>query len=189
MMKRLCVLLLAMAVLICPALAEVAVPVLFEDYCDALETEAEWETEEIELIRTLGYAEGVTVGLCLDGENVAALTVEFAKDGLNEDVWRAVDALISLDDETKSALEPGAELTADGWIVGRIAGTAREAIYLCSEAQRESMLWMPVHGGDQIHDLPRCSGMDVARMITPEAAEALGFDNCDTCRKDVQTDA
>lgn len=189
MKMRLCALLLAAAMLFGIALAEDAVYISFEDYRVALETEAEWEQAESELIQTLEYAEGVTVSVCLEQQSVVALTVEFPKDGLNEEVWSLVNALKALDAETRNALESGAELAAEGWIVGRVSGETREAVYVCPEALRADMLWMPVHGGDQIHDLPRCSGMDVARMITLAAAAELGLDNCDTCRADAQTDA
>ena len=152
----------------------------------AKHTQEAWEQEETGLIRSLEPGEGVTVSLCLAGENVAALTVEFPCGVLSDAVRAAVESLGWLSEEELAAafsLEENAELETETFRVYRIHGDNRDSIAVCPVADAENMLWQPIHGGKKIHDRPRCSGMDVSRMITQEAAEELGWEDCGTCRK------
>ena len=47
----------------------------------------------------------------------------------------------------------------------------------------DDLFWQPLHGGEDRHKSPICSGMDVPRLITAEAADALGFPPCAKCAK------
>lgn len=185
-MKKWIAAILSMLMLLCPALAEEWVA--FEEYAAKLaETyEGEWKGEGD--VRVLTVEKNVSsVSVCLRGEDVAAVTVESVQNGtLVETALNALSGLGLLSDELLSSistLEQGGELVTDGFVVGRIAGETRECIYLAPEAGFDSYIWEPVHGGDQLHAEATCSGMDVPRLITPEAAEQTGYDLCDHCAK------
>lgn len=173
------------------AFAETAeIPALaFDAFAEAYaqHTQAEWETDGIDRILSLVPEEGVTVSVCLAEEDVAALTVEFPCGAISDSVRAAVESLGWLGAEELAAafsLEENAELQTEAFRVYRIHGDNRDSIAVCPLADAENMLWQPIHGGKKIHDRPRCSGMDVSRMITPEAAEELGWEDCGTCRKE-----
>lgn len=180
---------LALLMLFCSAFAEEWVA--FEEYAAKLaETYgSEWKGEGD--IRVLTVKKDVSsVSVCLRGEDVATVTVEAVQDGtLVETALNALGGLGLLSEEILtrvSTMEPGDEITADGFVIGYLTGETRECIYLAAEADYESCMWEPVHGGDQLHAKADCSGMDVPRLITPEAAQQTGYDLCDHCAKSAQ---
>ena len=77
----------------------------------------------------------------------------------------------------------GSEAVANGYAYGKIEGETRSAVWLCPEAERDALVWQPVHGGTKYHAKSSCSGMDVPRLVTVEAAEAAGFAPCGRCVK------
>lgn len=184
-MRRLFAVLLAALMLCGSALAEGMIP--FDDYVKALSdfTDELWSQDGAELLWVLEPEEGVTIGVCLEDGRVAALTAEFPCGDAPDAVWMALDALGCLDGE---ALEQIAEMAEDseaeldGSRVLRLHGGQRDAFCVCAAEDAGNMLWQPIHGGSKLHDKPACSGMDAARMITEEAAEALGWEDCKKCR-------
>lgn len=190
-MKKVMAVLLALVLLAIPAGAEEIFEGLgdFAAYQEALvlPEEVVW-TEDGALMQSVEIEEGLMLSVCLRDTQIAVLTVEYPLDMQGETVLEAL-RLLGMDEETLaqvSVMEANTEIAANGVVIGRVCGETREAVYVCLEAERGEMLWLPVHGGDQVHDLPRCSGMDVSRMVTPEAAALTQYDNCDTCRADVQ---
>ena len=170
-----------------PARAEEIFPLPFEDFVQrAAFADANWEADGTELIRMLSPEEGVTVSVCLKGENIAAITAEYPIGQPTDSVRNALEALAWLDAQTiENAFSQTSEemIEADGFIVCRVEGELREAVSICRAEDAEQMVWQPIHGGARIHNKPRCSGMDAARMITEEAAADTGWQNCGKCRK------
>jgi len=159
----------------------------FETYAQAFAelTEEEWEPDVIEQIQMLAPEEGVTVSICLDVQTVVCATVEFPCGQITDCVRAAIENLGWLSEEAIAqafSLEEGAQLEAEGCIVYRVHGDNRDALSICRAEDAEGMVWQPIHGGKKIHDMPRCSGMDVSRMITAEAAMLTNWEDCGTCR-------
>lgn len=174
--------------LLAGALAEEAA-LSFETYAARFEAaeEAVWEEEGAGLIYALSTEEGVTVSVCLSEESVAAVTVEFPCGEPGEAVRGAIENLGWLSEEAVAevfSMEEGATLEAGDFTVCRIHGDDRDAFSICRTENLADMLWQPIHGGARLHDTPRCSGMDVSRMITAEAAELTGWAYCGICMKD-----
>lgn len=159
---------------------------LFETYVQAVSADAQWETDGAEQIRMLGTDEGVTVSACLEGENVAALTVEYPAGQIPDMAKRFIENLGWLSAESLEAvyvMEADTSGELEGCSVRLVHGELRDAVSICRAEDVEGMVWQPIHGGARIHDKPRCSGMDVSRMITVEAAQAVGWEDCGHCRK------
>ena len=184
-MKRILAAVLAMLLLCAGAMAE---EIAFETYAQSFAelTEEVWAADGIELIQTLAPADGVTVSVCLEGENVAAITVEFPCGEIGDAVRAAVGNLGLLSEsalEQVFAMEEGATLEVEDCMVYRVHGKNRDAFGLCAAEDAEEMVWQPIHGGEKLHSEYGCSGMDVARMITAEAAQLTGWENCKRCHE------
>ena len=187
-MKKLLAAALAALMLAACALAEgESVQTAFEEYENSFAglTEEVWEADVIEQIRMLAPEEGVNISVCLDAQNVACATVEFLCGQVTDSVRAAIGNLGWLSEEALAqvfALEEDAQLEIEGCAVYRVHGENRDAISICRIENAEDILWQPIHGGRKIHDTPRCSGMDVSRMITVSAAMLTNWEDCGTCR-------
>ena len=186
MVRRICTLALAMLICACAALAEGMIG--FEEYARNLSalTDAEWT--EKGAVRVLDLGDGLTVSVCLIAENVAAVTVEFAIDGDAEAMAEAaLDALGCLSPEALAMLaelNDGDQAACDGCVFGRLGGKRRKSVYAALEEDFADMVWQSVHGGSKYHAKPGCSGMDVARLVTREAAINMGYETCSRCHPD-----
>lgn len=185
MLKRTLLWLLVFCMTVSGALAEGLLP--FEDCSNALATVTlgEW-TDEDAFFRILTLDANTTLSACLDdAQNVAALTLEGAADGaLAQTALAVLEALNLLGEETLASIPEIAasdSLTADGYTIYHLSGRTREGYAICLENSADALVWQPVHGGKKQHAKADCSGMDVARLITAEAAEALGYDPCGRC--------
>lgn len=182
-LKRLIVGLLVLVVCASPALAEGLLA--FEEYAANLSalTDEEWTDEG--LIRVLTLEDEITVSVCLEGAEVAAITVEALQGGSLADVGRAaLEATGRLSEEALLALSEIPEdgsAALDGCMVYYLVGKSRECYAICGGEAATELVWQPVHGGEKLHVNPVCSGMDVARLITLEAAELLGYTPCARC--------
>lgn len=186
MLKRILAMTVAMVLCACAALAEGLVD--FGFYADQLSewTDAKWTADASGSVQVLDLGDGLTISACLSGDQVMAVTVESPMEADSADAVRAaLDALGCLSPEALDALAElgGGERTSDGGCVyGALEGELRKAVYAAAEADFADMVWQAVHGGSKYHAKPNCSGMDVARLITREAAAAMDCGPCDRCR-------
>ena len=188
-MKKILAVFLAILMLCEFALAEEQgeiVPVTFESYaqCFAEFAEAEWKMDDIEQLQVISPEDGVTVSVCLSEGDVVCISVEFPCDQFMDSVHAAIAGLGWLSDgaiEQVLALEDDALLEVDECVVYRVHGENRDAFSICRAVDSENMLWQPIHGGMKLHTKVECSGMDVSRMITEEAAQLTGWENCKRC--------
>lgn len=183
-MKRTIAAMLALVLLICPAIAEGLAN--YGAWSQALSETygAKWKEEGD--VCVLKADQDVTISACLSGKDVVAVTVEAVRDsGLREAAYAAIAALMGADSEVLLAIEEleGLELTVGGCVVGHLAGEKRECIYIASEEDFNELIWEPVYGGKRLHKKPGCSGMDVPRLITAEAGKKTGYDPCGRCMK------
>lgn len=186
-MKKLIALFLIMLLAVFPAVAEGLAD--FEGWSADLQALYEGAWKEDGDVRVLKAGENTTISACLSGKDVAVVTIEAMQgEDLRKTAYAAINALGGIDSEILFAINDldEAELILDGCVVGHLAGENRECIYIAPEEGFEDLLWEPVHGGDQLHEKPGCSGMDVPRLITAEAAEKTGYDVCDRCVKDAE---
>lgn len=184
-MKRLAAMVLVL--MLCAASAAAEGLASFENYADILGKVYDAEWKEDGDVRILKTGENTTVSACLSGKDVTAVTVEAMKGtDLRDVAYAALAALGKPDSEVLFAIHDleNAELTLDGCVVGHLSGESRECIYIAAEEDFASLIWEPVHGGDQLHARPGCSGMDVPRLITAVAGALTGYDPCDHCMKD-----
>lgn len=186
-MKRIIALGLAMLLLLGgAALAEEMIA--FESYAANLSalSDESWQEDGSAEIQVLNLDEQTTLSVATRSGNVLAVTVETVHEGdLYDTALAALDALGCLSAQTLEALPDLTEaepLVADGYVLGKLSGETREGIYICAEAEMDAMVWQPVHGGSRYHDSASCSGMDVARLVTREAAEQAGFEPCGKCK-------
>ena len=186
MVKRIFALALAMLFCACAALAEGMIG--FDEYVRNLSALTDVEWSESGLVRVLDLGDELTVSVCLIGENVAAVTVESAIDGDAEAVAEAaLDALGCLNPEAIAVLEEldgGDQATCDGCVFGKLEGGRRMGFYAALEEDFDDLVWQSVHGGSKYHAKPGCSGMDVARLVTREAAMNMGYEPCGRCHPD-----
>lgn len=192
-MKRILTAMLALVMLFAAAAAEEAGP-SFEAYAQtfAQMTEEAWETDGADSILKIALSETVTVSVCLSEGSVAAVTAEVACGEFPEEVRAMIENLGWLGEEELEqafAVAEGETAQIGSCTVYRVHGESRDAVSICRTADAENMLWQPIHGGKKIHDTPRCSGMDVSRMITAEAAALTGWEDCGTCRADASAEA
>lgn len=170
-----------------PVLAEAPSEISFETYVQSTAfADGTWETDGTELIRMISPERDVTVSVCLEGEMIAAITVEYLIGAPTDSVRTAIESLGWISGQTlEAAFSQQPEIvTEDGeFSVCRIEGELREGISVFRSEDAKEMVWQPIHGGARIHNKPRCSGMDVSRMITETAAELTGWQNCGKCRK------
>ena len=152
-----------------------------------------WKQYRAEEIQALKLDRGGAMAACLDQGRVAAFTLEI--DRVFEDGSEDVQAERTLAEELLGGLgcfsreqieqicaqEPRKPLELSGFSIIRLEGRNRWAICLCSKEELQDMRFIAVHGGVRIHTNPSCSGMDTARMVTKEAAQATGLEPCGLC--------
>lgn len=158
----------------------------FETYAQSFTelTEEAWETDDIELIQKLSPEDGVTVSACLSQSDLICITVEFPCDQITDSVRAAIENLGWLSFEAVEqalAMTDDAQLEIEGCVVYRVHGENRDAYSICRAEDAENVVWQPIHGGEKLHTEIECSGMDVSRMITVEAAQLIGWENCKRC--------
>lgn len=185
-MKRIFAAILAMLLLCGGALAEELLS--FDTYSQTFASLSgeTWKEDGAASIQTIRPEDGVTVSVCLDGQDVAALTVEFPSQNPTETVWSAIEHLGWLSESAMDqlkALQDDETAEIEGFQVVRIHGESRDAYCICSVECYAGVVWQPIHGGKKLHSKCECSGMDVARMLTEEAAAQTGWENCQKCRK------
>lgn len=186
-MKRVWALVLAM--ILAAAGSAVAEGMIgFEEFAENVSAlcDGEWKEAGCGDILVMEIEEDVTVSVCLMGKRVGAVTVETLIDGPLDDMAYAVlGALECVDEDALEALgelEDGGEMNADGCVVGRLEGGLRASVYAALEEDFEELVWQSAHGGEKYHDMPACSGMDVSRLVTREAARKAGFEPCGRCK-------
>ena len=186
MAKRILALVLAMLIFACAALAEGMIG--FDEYARKLSALSDAEWSEGGPVRVLDLGDGLTVSVCLIGKKVAAVTVESALDGDAEAVAEAaLDALGCLSPEAIAVLaelDGGDQANSDGCVFGKLENERRMGFYAALEEDFAGMVWQSVHGGSKYHAKPGCSGMDVARLVTREAAADMGYGPCGRCHPD-----
>lgn len=182
MMKR--VLSLMMVLVLSFAAAAEGFGVSFEEYALYLADFEEWKADGSEDIQVLMLDEDVSLNVCLDGDEVIAMTIEAPLDcDVESYALMALSPLNVADEETLALLETlqsGEMLDCGGWWLGHLVGETREGICWCVETD-EALAWQPMHGGEKRHSDPNCSGMDVPRLVTENAAEACGYERCKRC--------
>ena len=200
-MKKLFAAVLAMLML-CPAVMAENLPetvgeipvTSFETYSRSFAelTEEKWEPDIIELIQVLKPEDGVTISVCLEAQNVVCATVEFSCDQVTGSVRAAIENLGWLSEEAIEqvfALEDNdAQLEIEDCLVWRVHGENRDCFSICRAADGERIVWQPIHGGEKLHKKIECSGMDVSRMLTDEAAMFTNWLNCKRCNAPEETE-
>ena len=183
MLKRILCALLAMLVLTGAALGESLMP--FEDYAAALDApaDAEWTVDGD--MRALELADEVTVSVCLEGENVMAVTVETPNGSVMDAGSAALKALGTLTDAEIAellAMTEAGSAENEAYTFWHMLGEKREGLAVCATEDAQTLFWIPVHGGKKYHVRMGCSGMDVARLATQKAAEEAGLEPCGRCK-------
>ena len=126
----------------------------------------------------------MSVSTCLSDEYVKCISVEFPCDQAIDSVRLAIEKLGWLSYEAIEqmlALADDATLVVEDYTIYRVHGENRDAFSICRTEDLEEMVWQPVHGGEKLHKEIECSGMDVSRMITAEAAQLTGWEECQRC--------
>lgn len=190
-MKKLLAAILAL-MLCCSCFAEGMEEILFtafEDYAQAFAelTEEVWKADDIEQIQVISPEDGVTVSVCLSEDYVKCISVEFPCDQILDSVRTAVEKLGWLSYEAIEqmlALADDATLVIEDYTIYRVHGENRDAFNICRTEDAEDMVWQPIHGGEKLHAEIECSGMDVSRMLTAEAAQLTGWEECKRCMED-----
>lgn len=183
MLKRIFCALLAMLLLTGAALGESLMP--FEDYAAALDAPADAEWTADGDMRTLELADEATVSVCLEDENVMAVTVEAPKGSVMDAGSAALKALGAMTDAEIAdllAMTEAGSVENDACTFWHMLGEKREGIAVCATEDAPSLFWIPVHGGKKFHVRMGCSGMDVARLVTQKAAEEAGLEPCGRCK-------
>lgn len=188
MYRRICAALLAMLFALTALCASAEGMTDFQTFDEALYelTDAEWVQTKSPNVIEMSPEEGVLISVCLEGEDVAAVTVESLADGPWMDYAVGVMTALGCTDAVLEAFayldaETAEWLAEEGYAIGMLKGETRRGAFVCMEADYANLLWQPVHGGKKVHLQPDCSGMDVPRLITPIAAEGMGFELCKIC--------
>ena len=183
MLKRIFCALLAMLLLTGAALGESLMS--FADYAAALDAPADAEWAADGDMRTMELADDVTISVCMEDENVMAVTVEAPNGSVMDVGSAALKALGTLTDaeiaELLSMTEAGSAENA-ACTFWHMLGEKREGIAVCAAEDAPTLFWIPVHGGKKFHVRMGCSGMDVARLVTQKAAEEAGLEPCGRCK-------
>lgn len=183
MLKRIFCALLAMLVLTGAALGESLMP--FEDYAAALNAPADAEWTADGDMRTLELDGEATISVCLEGENIMAVTVEAPNGSVMDAGSAALKALGTLTDAEIAellAMTEAGSAENDAYAFWHMLGEKREGLAACAAEDAPSLFWIPVHGGKKFHVRMGCSGMDVARLVTQKAAEEAGLEPCGRCK-------
>ena len=145
-------------------------------------SDAEWTDYGSRNLRFLDVDEGVSIAACLNGNYVAALTIESTRNGsLLTYAKPALESLGVLSTGTVrrlSSLEHGVPYSADGYTLMYVQGEQRECIYIASDADFPYLVFVSTRGGTKYHINATCSGMDTATAVTVDVAEELGFTPC-----------
>ena len=187
MLKRIVLLALVLMLCTCAALGEGLID--FDTYANRLAglSGEEWTVDGAPEIRLLRLDETLTLSVCLSGDRVVAVTVEALRDqDFADATCAALDALGCLDDEALEALselDDGGQAISGGCVFGRVESERRAAVYAAAEEDFDELVWQPVHGGSKYHARMRCSGMDVPRLVTRQAAENAEYEPCGRCSK------
>lgn len=185
MLKRIVLLALALMLWACAALGEGLID--FDTYANRLTglSEEEWTVDGAPEIRLLRLSETLTLSVCLSEDRVAAVTVEALQDqDFADAASAALDALGCLDDEVLEALselDDGGQAISGGCVFGRVDGERRTVVYAAAEEDFDELVWQSVHGGSKYHARMRCSGMDVPRLVTRQAAQNAEYEPCGRC--------
>ena len=183
-MKRLLAWILLLLLCACAAAEDLGA---LSDYLAVADVSAlgadEWTEAAGGRVLSVSPSADAMVSLCAEGGRLLAISVTAPKGDTCEELARLallpggwIDAA-ALD----AMLEKGEGGAADGALLTLLQGELREGIYLCAEGALDGLYWQPLHGGEDRHKSPRCSGMDVPRLISPQAADALGLPPCDKC--------
>lgn len=161
-------------------------PMAFETYAQSFAelTGEEWKSHIIEQIMTIKTEDGVTVSTCLSEGCIDCISVEFPCDQANDSVRAAIENLGWFSAEAIEqifALTDDAQLEIEDCVVYRVHGENRDAFSICRMEDAENVVWQPIHGGEKLHTKIECSGMDVSRMITVEAAMLTNWEMCKRC--------
>lgn len=132
-------------------------------------------------------AEGVELSLCVREDALLSVSViagQGAED-LPSCARMAFEACgLASGEELAAALDAipiGEQVDLGTLRLVHLGGEQREGYYLCAVEDYDGLCWQPVYGGQRRHANPECSGMDVPRLVSPEAAEAMGFEPCGRC--------
>jgi len=158
-----------------------------EDYMSAFDASAygdsAWIHEVGEQLISLAVGDDAVISLCAQGGQLLAISVTAPQ---SEDfAVLAEDALAGTgyvsEGAVRELLDTGTARREGALALETLSGGARIGVYLYDEAAMDRLCWLPMHGGEKRHSNPRCSGMDLPRLITVRAAEALGFGPCEIC--------
>ena len=149
----------------------------------ALGAEGDWTREAGGRLLSVRPSKDALVTLCAEGDALLAVSVTAPKGEICERLARLALTPGGWIGEAKlqAMLEDGSSGTVNGTRLTRLEGELREGVCLCAEEGLEDLVWQPLHGGEFRHRSPECSGMDVPRLISSEAADALGRPPCSTC--------
>lgn len=157
------------------------------DYLAAADVSAlgaeEWTEEAGGRVLSVRPSADAMVSLCAGDGRLVAISVTAPKGDLCEKLARLALLPGGWFDEAalNAMLEKGEGGAANGAQLTLLQGELREGIYLCAEGGLDELFWQPLHGGEDRHKSPRCSGMDVPRLVTAAAADALNLPLCDKC--------
>ena len=168
----------------------------FESFASAAGNPEGWKVYRTDQIRVLRLREGGALACCLRDGELAALTVETDRrspegtEGTEDTeaeeapVRMALAALGCFEEgeiDGILGLPAGGSGTFSGITALKLSGRNRWGVCLCREQDFGEMRFIAVHGGVRIHRRWNCSGMDVVRMVTPEAAAQTGLEACALC--------
>ena len=185
-MKRCVVMLLMVALALSMAASAEGLGAL-SDYLAAVDLSAlgagEWAEEVAGRVLSASPSKDAVISLCIEDGVLLAISVTAPQGDLCEAC--ACAALPASGRIDAAALEPMLERGEGGDVGGVrvpiLSGDVREGVYLCMADDMDALFWQPTHGGVDRHRSPVCSGMDVPRLITAAAADALGFPPCSKC--------
>jgi len=183
-MKRLTGMLLWILLLCCAARAEgLGTPEAVRSALDRSPFGGKvWTEEAGGRVQSLALDADTVITLCADGGSLVAVSVTApqSREDLAELAAAALGALVP-EDAVRQALGTGAPQSIGENVLTVVVGATRTGVYLCPGAALDALYWLPMHGGEDRHRSPLCSGMDVPRLVTAAAADALGFPPCSKC--------
>lgn len=142
-----------------------------------------WTEEAGGRVLSVSPSADAMVSLCAEGGRLVAISVTAPKGDLCEKLARL--ALLPggwIDEAALDAmLEKGEGGAAGDALLTLVQGELREGVYLCAKGEMDDLYWQPLHGGKDRHKSLNCSGMDVPRLITGAAADALNLPPCEKC--------
>lgn len=146
-----------------------------------------WTSEADGRVMSLEVWDDAVVTLCARDGALLAVSVTAPRTERFEDLAEAAlrDTGLVPARPLAAILADGAAQALDGARLVSLTGDLRRGLYLYSDTLRPGaeLYWLPMHGGRRRHINPSCSGMDVPRLVSAEAADALGFDPCGRCMR------